>query len=239
MNNNSIILQNVYFAYGNTFSILDACLSIEQSDFSFFLGPNGAGKTTVMKLMCGLLTPDQGNILLQGKELHRLPRRDIARTIALVEQDNMYMFPFTVEEIVLMGRYPYGARGAFESKEDEEKAHWAMEVTHTLQFRDRSILTLSGGERRRVEIARALAQEADILLLDEPTSHLDIKQQRELFRLLRRLNKEKGKTLFVISHHLNFIKEYGDHVFFIKDGTIDEWHDKDMLGDEEKLVGLF
>ncbi len=239
MNNTAISMQNVYFSYGNLFSVSNANFTVKQNDFSFLLGPNGAGKTTLIKLMCGLLKPDHGKIMLKDKELIHVSRRDIARNIAIVEQDSFYVFPFTVEEIVLMGRYPYSSGGTFESKEDEEKAHRAMEITNTLRFHGRSIFTLSGGERRRVEIARALAQEADILLLDEPTSHLDIKQQQELFCILNKLNSDEGKTLFVISHHLDFIKAYGKRVFFIKDGTINEWLDKEVLLGKDKIMQMF
>ncbi len=235
----AIKINKVHFSYKDGFSLSDVSLGIEKGTVSFLLGPNGAGKTTFLKLMYGLLKPKQGHICVFGKDMSTMSHNEIAKHIAVVEQDSQYIFPFTVEEIVLMGRFPYAGNTLFESSQDIAKAEWAMHVTNTLQFRERSILTLSGGERRRVEIARAIAQEADILLLDEPTSHLDIKQQRELYTLLQKLNTENGVTMIVISHHLQFIRDYADGVYFMKDGTLREMPDKEILFNEEALIKKF
>ena len=239
MHNDAITINNLRFTYDDTFTLNIAGLRIQNGTFAFLLGPNGAGKTTLFELICGVLKPEAGTIFIENNHLAHIKQRDIARRVAFVAQDSTYVFPFTVEEIVLMGRYPHSPYGTFESKEDEEKARWAMEMTNTYQFRARSILTLSGGERRRVEIARALCQEARILLLDEPSSHLDIKQQRLLFQLLHSLHTEKKITLFIISHHLNFINQYGQQVFFIQKGGIEEIANKDLLLHEDLLMEKF
>ncbi|MBU1862082.1 MAG: ABC transporter ATP-binding protein [Candidatus Omnitrophica bacterium] len=239
MTGNAITVENVSFAYKTARVITDCSVTLRQGAFTFLMGPNGAGKTTLIKVMCGLLKAQCGTVTIDGTPLAVLTNRERARRIGVIEQDTSYLYPYTAEEVVLMGRYAHASFGMFESPEDEEKGHEAMRMTDTLKFRDRSVLTLSGGERRRVEIARVLAQEADILLLDEPSSHLDIKQQRELFKLLRILNKEKGITLFIISHHLNFIREYGEQVFFMKDGKVSKIDNVDVLSAEDNLIKMF
>jgi len=235
----AISVDAVSYTYGADFRMDTVSCSLETGSFSFILGPNGAGKTTLFRLVMDLLKPLSGTVSVFGEPVHTLSRNQIAKKIAVVEQDPTYTFPFTVEELVLMGRYPHCSWGLFDSEEDRAKAEWAMDLTNTRKFRERPVLSLSGGERRRVEIARALAQEASIILLDEPASHLDIKQQRELFRMLQRLNLEKDITLWVISHHVYLAREYATHIHFMSCGLLDEMKDKKILEDETKLLTLF
>jgi iron complex transport system ATP-binding protein len=235
----AITVDSVSYTYGSNFSIDTISCRLEKGAFSFLLGPNGAGKTTLFRLAVGLLKPISGKVTIFNDPVDTLSRNDIAKKIAIVEQDPSYTFPFTVEELILMGRYPHASWGLFDSAADSAKAVWAMELTHTRQFRDRPVLSLSGGERRRVEIARALAQEASIILLDEPASHLDIKQQRELFRMLRKLKEETEITIWVISHHIYLARQYATHIHFMRDGTIQEMTDKSILDNETELLTMF
>lgn len=239
MNTSAIELKNIQYSYDTGFSLSQISCVLRSGSFSFLLGPNGAGKTTIFKIVAGIMKPSEGDVTVFGRSCFDWSRAESARQIAVVEQDPTYVFPFTVEELVLMGRYPHNGAVFFETGTDIAKAEWAMELTRTIQFRNRTILSLSGGERRRVEIARALAQEAQIILLDEPASHLDIKQQRDLFRMLQDLNKEKGLTLWVISHHVYLAREYASQVHFMREGTLFEMEDMSILDDEDALLTLF
>lgn len=239
MNPLAIELKNIQYSYDTGFSLSPISCSLQQGSFSFLLGPNGAGKTTIFKIVAGIVRPTKGEVKVFGMSCFALSRAESARQIAVVEQDPTYVFPFTVEELVLMGRYPHNGTVFFETGADISKAEWAMELTRTIQFRHRTILSLSGGERRRVEIARALAQEAQIILLDEPASHLDIKQQRDLFRMLQDLNEAKGLTFWVISHHVYLARDYASQVHFMREGTLFEMEDMSILDNEEDLLTLF
>lgn len=184
------------------------------------IGPNSSGKTTLLKLMDGLLQPEQGRVLLQEKDLKELPRSQVARSIAVVPQEMEVPFSFTVGEIVLMGRAPYLGRFGWEKRRDLEIAREGMALTDVSELEDRPFLELSQGEKQRVLIARALAQEPKVILLDEPTSHLDINHQVEMNELIRRLNIEKNLTVMNISHDLNLAAEYSHRIVLLHRGSI-------------------
>jgi len=190
-------------------------LRIKENEFLGIIGPNGSGKSTLLRTICGILQPWNGRILLQGVELSRLTKKEIARKIGYVPQSSSFAFPFTCEEIVLMGRYAYDRH----KKRNYEVVHWAMGLTDTLVLKKRKINELSGGELQRVIIARALAQEPKILLLDEPTVHLDINHRMEIFKLLWEL-KSHGITIIMVLHDLNLASEYSKRVVVIKDGRV-------------------
>jgi len=190
-------------------------LQIKENEFVGIIGPNGSGKSTLLRTICGILQPWDGKILLQGVEISRLTKKEIARKIGYVPQSSSFAFPFTCEEIVLMGRYAYDGH----RKRDYEVVNWAMELTDTLTLKRRKINELSGGELQRVIIARALAQEPKILLLDEPTVHLDINHRMEIFKLLWEL-KSHGITIITVLHDLNLASEYSKRVVVIKDGRV-------------------
>lgn len=227
---------NVDFSYADAFSLRNCCVRIRSGECVFLLGPNGAGKTTLFRLLTGLSKAHAGKVFINGKNITQMKPFEISRMIAFVEQESVYAFPFTVEEVVLMGRYAYKSGFCFEDEKDIQKAEWAMELTDTLQFRYRNIMSLSGGERRRVDIARALAQETRVLLLDEPSSHLDIKQQEELFSLLQEIHTKKGMTLCIISHNVNSAHEYAERILFMKNGCVEEIEDKNVLQDRTTLL---
>ena len=194
-------------------------LSLEEGAFLGLIGPNGCGKSTLIRAVSGVLPLSDGQVRLDGELLSGLSRKEIARTIAVLPQDTSCTFPFSVREIVTMGRYPHLARFQGLAPADEEIVEESLSLTDTLALEARSITALSGGERQRVMVARALAQRPRLLLLDEPTSHLDINHQVEVFDLLQRLNRNHGLTLICVTHDLNYAAEYCDRLLLISEGV--------------------
>ena len=195
-------------------------VSVEASrgDLVGVIGPNGSGKTTLLKLLAGTLAPSKGSISLEGRPLSGWSRRETARRIAYVPQETHSSFDFSVLDIVLMGRFPHLGTFALEGPEDLSIARRALEATGTLAFESRSFSTLSGGEKQRVVIASALAQSADLLLLDEPTASLDIGHQLEVAALLARLNREQGVTMVLSTHDLNFAASLCRRLMLLRGG---------------------
>ena len=184
------------------------------------LGPNGCGKTTMLRNLNRNLSPKRGCVLLDGTDLEDMAKRDIARHIAAVPQSNEIRFAFTVREMVAMGRMPFQEAFRGNSSEDERIIDEAMELTGITHMSDRLINTMSGGERQRVIIARALAQQPEILLMDEPTLHLDINMQFEVLDLVSKLSKDRGLTVVIVSHDLPMVARYCDRIILIHDRTV-------------------
>jgi iron complex transport system ATP-binding protein len=208
------------FAYKHT-NILDGMdFAVRPSEIFGIIGPNGSGKTTLLKILSGLLRPYRGEVEISGKNLSQYTPRELARKIAVVPQETHVAFPFTALEIVLMGRAPYLRGMSLEDLEDLELARKAMEWTDTLPLATRSIQELSGGEKQRVIVARALAQQADLLVLDEPTAFLDIRHQVEMCELLKRLNRDQGRTIVVVFHDLNLASMYCHRLLLLNQGRI-------------------
>jgi iron complex transport system ATP-binding protein len=195
-------------------------LSLAEGEILGLIGPNSSGKTTLLKLVNGLLHPQRGRVLLEGKDLRAFARSQVARRMAVVPQEMEVPFAFTAGEIVLMGRAPYLGRFGWEKKKDLDIAREGMGLAGTAELEDRPFLELSQGEKQRVLIARALAQEPRLILLDEPTSHLDINHQVEIHELIRRLNEEKKLTVLTISHDLNLAAEYCHRIVLLHRGSI-------------------
>lgn len=215
----AVAVQSVSTGYGRS-RVLD-CVSflVEQGEFVGVIGPNGSGKTTLLRLISGLLVPWAGSVELFGRPLTAYPQREIAKIMGVVPQESHFAFDFTVFEIVLMGRSPYIGRFGFESEQDREIALGAMEQTATAHLKERPINRISGGERQRVVIARVLAQRPKVLILDEPTSHLDIGHQVEVYDILERLNSE-DLTVVVISHDLNLAGQYCHRLVLMDSGRV-------------------
>jgi iron complex transport system ATP-binding protein len=215
---------NVSFGYGRrgepAFELRDITLTIPKRSLTALLGPNGGGKTTLVSLLAGVLKPQRGCVLLDGTDLGRLSRRNVARRIAVVPQETHPAFDYTVMEMVLMGRHPHLGPLAVEGPEDVNIARQALEATGTAALAWRSYMTLSGGEKQRVIIASALAQSADLLLLDEPTASLDLAYQLEITSLLARLNRERGVTMVLATHDLNLAAALCTHVVMIRAGSV-------------------
>jgi len=215
-----IEVASIAFRYHRSWVLQDISFQMKRGEFVGVIGPNGSGKTTLLKILYRLLSPQQGEVLFDRVSLKKMSRREIAKKIAVVAQEAYPAFPFRAIEMVLMGRSPYLGHLMFESPKDLEIAKKAMAWTATLPISQRSIDELSGGERKRVFIARALAQEPEMILLDEPTANLDIHRQAEFLDLILSLNREKGLTILMASHDLNLASEYCDRLILLQDGKI-------------------
>ena len=215
-----IEVDSVFFRYHQDWVLQDVSFQVRKGEFVGVIGPNGSGKTTLLKTLYRLLTPQRGDILFDHLSLKKMSRGEIAKKIAVVAQETYPAFPFRVIEMVLMGRSPYLGHLMFESPKDLEIAKRAMEWTEILPISQRPIDELSGGERKRVYIARALAQEPEVILLDEPTTNLDIHHQVESLDLVLSLNREKGLTILMASHDLNLASEYSDRLILLQHGRI-------------------
>jgi len=215
-----IQLREVKFGYTEEWVLRNISFEIKNGEFLGIIGPNGSGKTTLLKIIDRILMPQEGSICINGVNIDEMKRDALARLIAVVPQDSPMTFPFSVEEIVLMGRAPHLGRLRFEGKKDYEIAHGAMEMTDTLPFATRSINELSGGERQRILIARALAQQPQIILLDESTAFLDIKHQIDFFDLIKTLNKKEGLTVISVTHDINLASLYCDRIILLNAGNI-------------------
>jgi len=210
-----IEVKNLSFAYNQETILNDLSFDVTSGQFLTIAGPNGAGKTTLLNLICGLLNPAGGSIKIDGCDVNSFSIRKLAQKVAVVRQEFVPAFDFTVEETVMMARAPYLGAFGFESKADEEIAALALEMTETIRFACRPLAHLSGGERQRVFIARALAQNTPILLLDEPTSFLDMKHQTGIYDLLKKLQLEKGKTIVAVTHDINLAAQYCNKVLLL------------------------
>ncbi len=211
-------IKNLYGGYYKKDIIKGISLKIQKGEFLGIIGPNGSGKSTLLKLISGTIHRHQGQIIFQNKDITLTPLKELYRKIAFVEQDTLVNFAFTSWEIVLLGRTPHLRRLESESQKDKDIAHNAMSLTDTIKFKNEFINELSSGERQRVIIAKALAQEPILLFLDEPTSHLDIGHQIQILGLLKRLNKEKGLTVVIVLHDLNLASEYCDRLLLLNHG---------------------
>ena len=202
------------------FRLAPLSMTIERGEIFGVIGPNSAGKTTLIRLLTRVVRPSSGTIVLDGRALASLPGAALAREIAVVPQGLPPAFPFTIEELVLMGRYPHGPERYFESAADRAAAHAAMAATSVLELASLRLEELSGGERQRAVLARALAQEPRLLVLDEPTAHLDLRHQAESVELLRRLNDEREMTVVLVSHDLNLAAEVADRLLLLACGEL-------------------
>lgn len=220
MTSPAIAIEEVSFAYGERRVIDRVSLEIAPGERFGLLGPTGSGKSTLVRLCSGVLRPTSGRILVGGRDLASFDARSRARKIAVVPQETALDFPFSVLEVVLMGRTPHLGGFGFEGDRDVAAAERAMERTGVGDLAGRFFHELSGGEKQRVVIARALAQEAEILLLDEPTTFLDIRHVVEIFDLLAALSEDQGITLLVVLHDLNLAALYLERMAFLKRGRL-------------------
>ena len=216
--NSAVVVENVDFFYENRIILKDLSFSVKKGDFFIIIGPNGSGKTTLLKIIANLLKVKKGALYILGRPMENYSRRSLARTLALVPQMAPVDFPFTVTELVLMGRSPHLGLLALERDADLELARSAMEFTGVLNLADRKMDQLSGGERQRVFIARAICQEPDIMLLDEPTASLDLTHQIRIMDLMEKLRKEKGLTIVMVSHDINLAAMYASCLLLLKAG---------------------
>jgi iron complex transport system ATP-binding protein len=216
--------QRLSFAYparaASSFELTDVSASIPRGSITGLLGPNGGGKSTLLRMLAGIMTPSSGQVLLDGRPVSALSRRDAARHIAVVPQGTHPAFDYTAMEMVLMGRHPHLGAFELEGPDDVAIAWDAMVATDTSDLAERSFLTLSGGEQQRVALASALAQVPEVLLLDEPTASLDLGYQLEIAALLGQLNEERKVTMVVATHDLNFAANVCDRLVLLRGGRV-------------------
>lgn len=208
------------FQYGDEPALRDVSLEVQPGEVVGLLGPNGSGKSTLVKVLSGILSPYQGSARVDGVEVKSTSRKELASKLAVVPQESTFGFPFTVLEVVLMGRHPHLAGLAFETERDVELARAALERCGAGHLAPRTIQELSSGERQRVVFARALAQEPRALLLDEPASFLDIRHQTELYDLVRELARNDGTAVLTVLHDLNLAAEYCDRIVLLQKGRV-------------------
>lgn len=195
-------------------------LAVDDSAVTVIVGPNGCGKSTLLRGLGRLMRPSEGSVVLDGSDIHRLPTRSVARVLGLLPQQSTAPEGLTVRDLVARGRHPHHGWFGRWSAEDDTIVAGAMLETSTLELADRRVDELSGGQRQRVWIAMALAQRPDILLLDEPTTYLDIAHQIEVLDLLRRLNRARGTTVVMVLHDLNLAARYADHLVVMAGGRV-------------------
>lgn len=210
--------QNLSFAYAEQPVLSDLSVNIAQNEFWAVVGPNGSGKSTLLNLLTNQLKPAAGSVLIDGQPVQSYDSRRLASKLSLVRQEFVPAFGFTVAETVMMGRFNRQKSAFFAGKEDFQAVQHALEATETQVFADRPLGHLSGGERQRVFIARALAQETPILLLDEPTSHLDLRHQVGIFDLLKQMQCQQAKTILLVTHDINLACQYCDRVLLMARG---------------------
>jgi iron complex transport system ATP-binding protein len=214
----SFRLDGVGMSYGERAVLSEVSAAFEAGTMTAIAGPNGAGKSTLLGIMAGLRSHYAGACLYQGRDIRHWPRRAFARSVAFVPQFLRVEFPFTVEQVVMMGRTPF-ANGLFEAPGDAEAVERAMTITDVVAFRERDFRSLSGGERQRAVLASALAQSPEFLLLDEPTTFLDLKHQVGMYRLLRDLCGQ-GLGVVTVTHDLNLALSYAGRVLLLNDGRL-------------------
>ena len=232
-------LNNISFKYEDKDVLKNIDLDVNPGEILGILGPNGSGKSTLLRIMDGILTPQSGEILINGESYHGFKRSHLAREVAMVAQENHFRFSFSCIEVVLMGRFPHLKRMQFEDHNDLKIAIESLKATHALEFAERSIHDLSGGERQRVLIARALAQEPGVILLDEPTSFLDLKFKREVFKLIASLSKEKGLGVAIVSHAIDLVAQYCSKVVLLKNGSVYRTGDPDTVVTAENIEDVY
>ena len=207
-------------SYGDRAVIRDLDLVVPPGRITAIVGANACGKSTLLRSMSRLLKPRGGQVLLDGAEVHRMPAKKLARTLGLLPQSPIAPEGITVSDLVGRGRNPHQGIMSRWSRDDDEAVAAALEATGTLELADRPVDELSGGQRQRVWIAMALAQNTDLLLLDEPTTFLDVAHQVEVLDLLVDLNRDRGTTIVMVLHDLNLAARYADHLVAIADGTV-------------------
>lgn len=219
--------------------VFDASFHIASGQLTALIGPNGCGKSTLLKCMARILKPHSGQVILNNADLHRQPTRKVARQLALLPQGPIAPEGLTVKELVAQGRYPHQSLLQQWSHEDEFAVTEALTMTDTLSLADRPVAALSGGQRQRCWIAMVLAQQTPIILLDEPTTFLDMRVQVDLLNLLTSLAHDHGRTLVVVLHELNMAAAFADHLIMMKEGRLQAQGRPDDIFTRQNLADVF
>lgn len=232
-------LRQVSAGYGDQCVLHDVTLAVGRGQFVGLIGPNGCAKTTLLRVAGGILRPLSGRVEIKGEDIGQQPRRHLARTMACLLQEFAPDLPFTVREIVAMGRWPHLGRLGWETPRDHDVVRRTMELADVSRLSDRPVNEISGGERQRTFIAMCLAQQPEILLLDEPTNHLDIAHQLSLLDLIRDLNRRQDLTVLAVFHDLNLASEYCDRLVLLDSGRIDIEGTPGEVLDSERIARVF
>ena len=217
---NCISTKNLNISYGNLDIVKDLNLNIPKGKITTIIGANGCGKSTVLKTIARIIQPKSGDIYINDKNIKEQSSKDLAKTMAVLPQSPQAPSGLTVEELIAYGRFPHQKGFGKLKKEDTDIVTWALEVTGIKEFRDRPIEALSGGQRQRAWIAMALAQQTDILVLDEPTTYLDIYHQIEILEVVKKLNEEHNITIVMVLHDINQAIKYSHNIVIMKNGAI-------------------
>lgn len=215
-----LTVDKISVRYNGREVLRDVSLELGRGEIVALLGANGAGKTTLIRAINGSMELSEGEVFLNKKPVSQLSRREIAKKIAVVAQENETKFPLTILEFVLSGRFVHGGTFGWESEGDVRLAETVLAECDLTDFRDRLMNEISGGERQRVVLARALAVESEILLLDEPTANIDLAHQGSMFRLVRKRCRERDCSAVVITHDLNLAAEFADKIILLKDSSV-------------------
>lgn len=232
-------VRDVTLGWGTRTVVADTSLQIPREELTVLVGPNGAGKSTLIQALAGLLQPQSGEVTLDGSQMSSLSRREVARGLSYLPQDPLVPAGTLVEELVTHGRHPHRGVLAGLTTVDHEAVTWALEVTGTTEFANRRVDTLSGGERRRVWLAMSIAQQTDILLLDEPTAALDIRHEAEVLALLRTLVDDHHRTVVTVLHDLNHATAIADNIAVVSDGTVSAFGPPDDVLTSSVIVAAF
>ncbi|MFL0365266.1 ABC transporter ATP-binding protein [Bacillus sp. PK3_68] len=216
-----LLTKDLSFEHASSFQLKDTDIHIEKGEIVSLIGPNGSGKSTLLRIISRLISPKSGEVILDGKNIRSMKSMEVAKKLAMLPQMQDHQLDLTVGELVEFGRYPY--RGAYSKLKEEDKhiIQWALDVTQLGPLQNRMLQTLSGGERQRAWIAMAIAQRPDVLLLDEPTTFLDISHQLEVMELVKELNDQFNMTVVMVLHDINQAARYSDRLIVLKNGKIE------------------
>ena len=236
---NCISTKNLNISYGNFDIVKDLNLDIPKGKITTIIGSNGCGKSTILKTIARIIQPKSGDIFVNNINIKDQSPKELAKAVAVLPQSPQAPSGLTVEELIAYGRFPHQKGFGKMRKEDNDIVTWALQSTGIEEFRDRSIEALSGGQRQRAWIAMALAQQTDILILDEPTTYLDLAHQLEILKLLEELNRKQGTTIVMVIHELNNAARFADHMIGVKKGKVICQGSAEEVMTKENLKELF
>ena len=236
---NSIVTRRLKVGYDGVIIVPGFDVELRKGKITSIIGANGCGKSTVLKAIGRILPAEGGTVIVNDVDIKTMKSRDVAKWLAILPQTPTAPGTLTCEELVAYGRYPYQKGMGRLTKEDRDVVSWALEATGMLEFRQREIACLSGGQRQRVWVARALAQQTNIVLLDEPTTYLDLSHQLEVLEILKHLNREQGTTIVMVLHDLNLASRYSDYLLAMKDGQIARYGTPEEVMTRDVLAECF